>query len=254
MTEPVPSHRTTEDSLLGGRLRLLQPETGYRVAIDAVLLAAAVPANDGERVMDAGSGVGATALGIAFRVPGARVTGLEIQSDLALLARRNARANVLEERVGFVVGDILAPPLVPASFDHVVFNPPYLEARRARRSPHPGKAVATVEGEATLADWIRAGIALARPRGTVTLINRADRLPEILAAMVGPVGDVTVLPLWPKPDGGAKRVIVQGRKGVAGPFRLLSGLVLHGPDGHYTAAAQMILREGTALGPLTGAS
>src|SRR3546814_8190614 len=47
----------TEDAFLGGRVKLRQPEVGYRAAIDPVLLAAAVPAVAGERVADLGCGV-----------------------------------------------------------------------------------------------------------------------------------------------------------------------------------------------------
>ncbi|SVE43912.1 uncharacterized protein METZ01_LOCUS496766, partial [marine metagenome] len=48
----------TEDKLLGGRVRFRQPASGYRVAIDPVLLASAVPAVSGSRVLDLGTGVG----------------------------------------------------------------------------------------------------------------------------------------------------------------------------------------------------
>ena len=66
----------SEDSLLGGRVRLRQPAAGYRVAIDPVLLAAAVPASAGERALDVGAGSAAAALCLGVRVAGVHVTGL----------------------------------------------------------------------------------------------------------------------------------------------------------------------------------
>jgi tRNA1(Val) A37 N6-methylase TrmN6 len=93
------SDQLTEDSLLGGRLRFNQPAEGYRVAIDSVLLAAALPARAGDLVLDVGAGSGAAALCLAARVEGCRVVGLELRRPLARLANDNARLNGLEDRV-----------------------------------------------------------------------------------------------------------------------------------------------------------
>ena len=60
---------TREDRLLGGRVRLIQPLSGYRAATDPVLLAAAVAARPGERVLDLGCGDGASSFCLAERVP-----------------------------------------------------------------------------------------------------------------------------------------------------------------------------------------
>ncbi|MDT8344261.1 MAG: methyltransferase, partial [Thermohalobaculum sp.] len=98
----------TEDRLLGGRVRLLQPGAGYRAATDPVLLAAAVPARPGERVLELGIGAGAATLCLAARVAGLVHAGLEIQPDYLALAARNAALN----GVALVLfeGDVAAPP------------------------------------------------------------------------------------------------------------------------------------------------
>jgi tRNA1(Val) A37 N6-methylase TrmN6 len=239
----------TRDSLLGGRIQLAQPATGYRVAIDPVMLAAAVPAADGESVLDVGTGVGAAALCLAWRVPGCKVVGIESQPALVRLGNDNAQANGLRDRVSIIIGDLLrpAPRLAPASFHHVMANPPYLPAGGGTAPPDAGKAAANVEGEARLGDWLRFCLAMARPKGGITLIYRADRLDVLLAEVRGQVGDLAILPLWPGNGRPASRVILHGRKGAGGPLRLMPGLVLHEADGRYTAAADAILREGAAL-------
>lgn len=248
-----PGRETTAHTLLGGRVALEQPAAGYRTAIDPVLLAAAVPAvgSDG-RVLDIGCGVGAAALCYATREPAGHVTGLELQPDLAALARANAAANGLAERFTVAAGDLLRPPpAVPGNgFDQVMANPPYLSADRADPSPDPGRAVAGVEGEADLAAWIEFGLSRLKPRGGLTLVQRADRLHEILAALGAAAGDIRILPLWPKAGRPAKRVIVAARKGLKGGVTLLPGLVLHEPEGAYTAAAEAVLR-GAGNIPLT---
>ena len=239
----------TVDRLLGGRVVLHQPASGYRAAIDPVLLAAAVPAKEGERVLDLGCGVGAAALALAARLPGLRVTGLERDPALAGLFARNIEANAVAGRVEARVGDVLALPedLASGAFDHAILNPPYLPAGRADPSPDAGRRAADLEGAASLSDWIAAALAALRRKGGVTLIQRADRLDEVIVALrAAGAGGVTVLPLWPRQGAEAKRVIVRARKGVRSPARLLPGLVLHEGEG-FTAAAEAVLRDGAAL-------
>jgi tRNA1(Val) A37 N6-methylase TrmN6 len=235
--------------LLGGRVRLRQPKSGYRVAIDPVLLAAAVPASSVDTVLDVGCGVGAAALCLATRVPGCRVTGIDMQRDLVRLASDNVVLNDLFGRVSAMQGDLLRPPprLEPGSFAHVMANPPYLEADSATAPSSPGRAAAQLEGEADLAAWVRFALTMARPKGCLTFIHRADRLEQLLGQLAGRAGEIAVFPLWPGAGKPAKRVIVHARKGVGTPTRLLPGLMLHEPDGRYTAAADAVLRGGEAL-------
>lgn len=249
----TPGSADTADRLLGGRLFMRQPKDGYRAAIDPVLLAAAVPETDGS-VLDAGCGTGAASLCYANRVPQARVTGLELRADWASIAEENLRKNGMSQRVTVVRGDLLQPPrdLTPGSFDEVMANPPYLPTERADMRNLPADAPATVEGEAKLADWIHFCLAMAKPKGGITLIQRADRLDEILNCLSGKAGGLVVFPLWPGPaavQGGpdARRIIIRARKGVKAPMRLAAGLVLHDEDGAFTDAAQAVLTDGMAL-------
>lgn len=246
----------SEDRLLDGRVRLLQPHDGYRAAIDPVLLAAAVPAGVRDRVLDIGCGGGAAALCLAARLPGCHVTGLEIQPDMAALAVRNAALSGLADHVSIITGDLGdgPPPGLPAGgFDHVMANPPYLKAG-ATSGMAADKRTAHEEGSADLAAWAGFALTMVRRKGTVSFIHRADRLDDLLAALRdggtthSGVGDIRLFPLWPKADGRpAKRVLVRARKGVASPLRLCAGLVLHAPDDAYSAAAEAVLRGGAAL-------
>jgi tRNA1(Val) A37 N6-methylase TrmN6 len=239
----------TEDALLGGRVRLRQPASGYRAAIDPVFLAAAVPAGPRDHVLDMGSGVGAASLCLAFRVPGCRVAGFELQRDLVRLAGDNIALNQLADRVSAMHGDLLNPPprLEPGAFDHVMANPPFLEAGSATPPADPGTATARLEGEADLASWVRVALAMVRAKGSITFIHRADRLETLLALLAGRAGEIVVFPLWPGVGKPAKRVIVRARKQIATPTRLMPGLVLHREDGSFTAEAEAVLRGGAAL-------
>jgi tRNA1(Val) A37 N6-methylase TrmN6 len=240
---------TTEDTLLGGRVVLRQPATGYRAAIDPILLAAAVSAKPGAHVLELGCGAGAAALALAARLSEVRITGLERDPDLARLCEANIAANAMTGRLTVLTGDLLAPPpeIAAGGFDHVMANPPYLEPARADLSPDPGRRAANAEGEAVLEDWIAAALAAVAHKGWITVIHRADRLDALVSAFAGRAGGIAILPLWPKAGAPAKRVIVRARKGVRSPSMVLPGLILHEGDG-YTAAADAVLRGAVPLG------
>lgn len=69
---------------------------------------------DGEKVLDAGCGFGGTLAGLSKRLPGAKLTGLNIDGRQLVLARKNAPG------VEFVEGDACAMPFADASFDRVL--------------------------------------------------------------------------------------------------------------------------------------
>jgi tRNA1(Val) A37 N6-methylase TrmN6 len=239
----------TEDRLLGGRVRFSQPAHGYRVAIDPVLLAAAVPAQAGERVRGGGPDTRAASLCLAARVPDCRIVGLELQRPLQRIASHNVAQNELGGRVEMVEGDLERPPprLAAASFDHVMTNPPHLPAAATSPSPNRQRALAHAEASLGLAGWLLGCLRMLKPDGRLTLIHRTDRLHEALAALLGRAGEVIVFPLWPAAGRPAKRVLIHARKGARGPLRLAPGLALHDERGGFCPWVEDVLREGRAL-------
>ena len=236
----------TEGHLLGGRVRYAQPDRGFRSGIEPVLLAAAVPARPGERVLEGGSGAGAGLLCLAFRVPGIDGLGIERDEALAGLACENAVANGFRS-VRFLAGDIQATPGAETVFDHAFANPPYhlLSGTRPEmverdRAKHGGEDVIIV--------WAVCLAARLRPGGTLTLAAPASRLPDcILALQAAGCGSGALLPLWPRSGEAAKLVLIQGIRQRKGPFRVLSGLPLHAGLGGYSGEADAVLRGGAAL-------
>jgi tRNA1(Val) A37 N6-methylase TrmN6 len=244
----------TEDRLLGGRVRLRQPEAGFRAAIDPVLLAAAVPARDGERVLEAGTGTGAAALCLLARVGGTCVTGVERDAGLAEIARGNAALNDAAARFMVITGDVTARATAREAaalgpYAHAMANPPFHlggtapPLARRREAAHESP-------ETALAAWVAAMARRLAPRGTLTVILPPARLPDAIAAFADHgIGSLAIIPLWPHDGEAARRVIVQGIKGGRAACRISAGMTLHRRNGRFTDAAERVLRGAASLTP-----
>jgi tRNA1(Val) A37 N6-methylase TrmN6 len=249
---PADFAEVSDDAVLGGRLRLRQPLHGHRFGHDAILLGAAVPAAAGERAIEFGAGVGAAGLALARRVENLAVTLVEFDSELCALAADNAARNGLADRVRAVCLDVTTPAaafaaagLAAGAADHVLMNPPF----NAPHNPSPDRSrrVAHTGSPEMLEQWLLAAARLLRPSGMLTLIWRADGLADVLPVIATGHGAISVLPIHPKPDTGAIRVIVRAVKSGSGPPMLNPGFVLAEMNGKPTAQAEAVLREGVAL-------
>jgi tRNA1(Val) A37 N6-methylase TrmN6 len=244
----------SDDAFLGGRLRILQPAIGYRAGIDGVLLAATVEAEAGAQVLDVGAGVGVVGLCVAQRLPDVAITMVERHGQLAALARRNVERNGFLARVRVIEADIFrplgeAPKLAAAaeSFDQILANPPFHVEGRGTAAGDPVKAGANAMPAGALDRWVRFMAAMARPGGRITLIHRADALPELLSALGGRFGGAVVVPLHPRDGEPALRVLVRAVKGSRAPLQLQPGLVLHNADGGFRPCIAAALRDGARL-------
>lgn len=244
---------TSEDAVLGGRLRLRQPLTGHRVGHDAILLAAATGARAGERAVDLGAGVGAAGLALATRVPGLKVTLAELDPALSALAAGNARLNGLNDRVDALTLDVedtqalAASGLKSGGVDRVLMNPPFHDATRQNLSPDPRRRLAHAAAPGLLPRWIASAAWLLKPQGALTLIWRADGLADVQSALAGEFGSVAVLPVYPRPDAQAIRALVRAVKSGSGAAVTMPGLTLNDRLGRPSVAAEAVLRGGGAL-------
>lgn len=240
----------TVDDFLGGRVRLIQLKEGYRAGMDAVLLAASIPALAGDRALDLGAATGGVAICLGKRVAGVAVDGIEIQPDLVRVAEANITLNDLEGRVSVhhgSVGDIGLEAIPKNTYDHVFANPPYLEGDTAIPPPAKTKGIAHVGGDCTIGDWVKFALSRVKARGTLTFIFRADRMPDLCHLLYGKAGEIVIFPLWPRAGVVAKRVLVQARKGLAGVATITPGLALHGTAERYTVEAEEVLRAGRPI-------
>jgi len=242
----------TVDAFLGGRLEAVQPAAGHhRSGLEAVLLAAAISSGAAGRVIDLGSGAGVAGLCAAVRASGVSVTLVERDGDLlaaasAALARPANAA--IANRVALARLDIATDGEAARTMAGVLredaaivlTNPPFRPEGAVRASPHPARAAAHIAAGG-LDPWFRFAAWALQPGGTLVAILPAASLYEALDGLAGRFGDIAVLPVHPRRDEPALRVLVSARKGSRAPFSLLPGLVLHdGP--RFTPAAEAIFR------------
>ncbi|RZJ78764.1 MAG: methyltransferase domain-containing protein [Brevundimonas sp.] len=215
--------------------------------MDAALLAAAVEARPGERLIEAGCGVGGAFLQVAARRPGVAVTGVERDPAAAALAGVNAATNGVEAEI--VCADVAAGfrSLALEPFDWAISNPPFFDDPAALRAPAAEKSGAWMADDGLKA-WSGFLLKAVREGGRILMIHRADRLADILALLSPKAGSFAIRPIQPHADEPAKRVLVQAVKTGRAPLRLLPALVLHDrTTGRQTTQAEAILRGESAL-------
>ena len=237
------------NALLGGRVRLIQPPDGYRAGMDAALLAAAVAATPGERVLEAGCGVGGVLTQIAARRAGAGLTGVERDPIAAGLAVENAALNGISDRMEAIhadIGDGFAA-LDRQRFDWAISNPPFFDDETTLRAPAPAKRGAWIADDG-LAVWTKFLTDGVRDGGRIVVIHRADRLADLLGLLGERCGSIAIRPVQPYADQPAKRVLIHAIRSGRAPLRLLPALVLHDRSGaKHAPEAEAILRGETAL-------
>jgi tRNA1(Val) A37 N6-methylase TrmN6 len=241
------SFAVTDDAVLGGRLKLLQPERGHRAGHDAILLAAAAAAN-ARHAIDLGAGVGTAGLALLARGTTERVTLVEIDAELATLARANAERNGYGDRVEVVCADV-AEIGRGDSADLVLMNPPFNDPARTQSSPDPRRRRAHVGNDADLAVWIDAAHRLLKQGGKLVLIHRPEARPAILAAFEDRFGAAELIPIFPKPGAAAIRLIVRAAKGKRAPPAIRAGFVLADKEGRPTPEAEAVLRGAQPFDP-----
>ena len=250
----MPAEGCTDDAVLGGRLVLRQPRIGHRVGHDAILLAAATEARGGDHAIELGAGVGAAGLALAQRIPGLQLTLVEIDPSLAALAEHNAARNGLGDRVRIAVLDVTGPDdafagkgILPGGAACVLMNPPFNNPARQSVSPVAQRRLAHAASPGTLRQWVERAAHLLAPAGALTLIWRADGLGDVLSALEKGFGGLAVMPVYPRPDAAAIRVLVRAVKGSRVGLAVAPGLTLNDTHARPSVQAEAVLRGGETL-------
>ncbi len=238
----------TNDYLLNKKVKIFQPEDGYRASTDAVILSSLLNSKNVkpyDMILDVGSGTGAISLCLAERLKekNISITGIDIQSDLVKLSNLSAQENDFADFLHYEQADIREKTQLPAGkFSFVITNPPYSD--HDMPSPNLSKQLAHNHQDFDLTGWLSFCLKMLKPKGYLLMINRTEALNETLSALKNKAGDILILPIYSKPEQDAKRIAVIAKKGTRGITKILPPFYTHNPDSSYAEKAQQILRHG----------
>ncbi|MCJ8323141.1 MAG: methyltransferase [Rhizobiales bacterium] len=243
----------TDDDFLDGKLILRQPKKGYRAGSDALLLAAALPLCQG-KMLEVGAGVGAPSLCYLARVGvelATKITALEKFKNVAKLAQYNVDKNHFEAYIEIVNADIFEPAkqfekrgLTSDSFDHIYSNPPFFDPKKNKTSADDYKALAHSIKHDDLARWLIFMVRLLKNKALMSIIYPMEHLYEVLKILENRVGDISIRPIFSKPNAPATRFLLQAKKGSRAPLKMLRQLNLRHDNGSVTEFAEGIFRHG----------
>ena len=235
----------TQNDFLGGKIKLLQYQTGYRATSDSVLVSAIVQAKSGETILDVGTGTGIILFCLGSRISNLQMTGVDVQNELLALAQQNNILN--QQNIEWIQEDITAKTskIHGRQFHHVVTNPPFYREDIVRQNQQTATAF---HQSISLDIWIRYCVKHIRPKGTLTLIHRPEALTEILTILSKTaLGGIEVLPIYSKMNQEANRIIIKGILGSKKQLTIHPPFITHTADNKYTKEAEEILRNGKSL-------
>lgn len=242
---PLRSGERLDDLQLHG-MKLIQRPDAFCFGTDSVILADFAAPRKDDRAVDLGCGTGAIALLMAGHQPEMQVDAVELQAEIADMARRSAAFNRVEDRVRVHCMDMRNAwrVLGAGRFSLCVCNPPYSRSGAALESARETVRLARHEGELTPGALAESAASLLKNGGRFCVIYPAPRAYEMMRAM----DEAHIAP---------KRVrTVHGREGRAPKFVLLEGvrqgrqglhwlepLVLRNEDGSYSPEWHRIYGE-----------
>jgi tRNA1(Val) A37 N6-methylase TrmN6 len=230
-------------SLLNGRVQLRQQKGGLRASTDTVLLASIVNAIDNDSILDMGCGTGGAGLCVLERLKSENIhlTGIDIQSDLIELAKKNASSHC------FVCSDITADKHIfqAEEFDHILMNPPYFETGKKQPNMDYSRDLAFSHNDLDV--WMKHATHWVKQGGSVNLIHKADALYLILKLADKRFGAIEIWPVYSKMDKPAIRILVRMFRNRKTPLKIHPPVILYDQNGKQTLQSYSILRDGKTL-------
>ncbi|MBP5426511.1 MAG: tRNA1(Val) (adenine(37)-N6)-methyltransferase [Clostridiales bacterium] len=217
--------------------KIIQKKKGFCFGIDAVLLSYFADVGLKDKVLDLGTGTGIIPILIAGHTKASEIIGVEIQKDIADMAQRSVFMNRLEDRVTIRNYDLkcIEDIIGSNSIDVVVTNPPYIKVNGGLINDGDMKAISRHEIKCTLDDVIRVSAKVLKHNGRFCMVNRPDRLVDIMTLMRKYYIEPKSMRLvYPKKERTANLVLIMGKKGAKSELKIMEPLYVYDDKGNYT--------------------
>ncbi len=210
-------------------LKIIQARDSYRFSVDSILLVNFIRVKNYEQVIDLGTGSGIIPLLLFGKRKGLSIYGVEIQEDLADMAKRSVELNKLQDHITLIREDFRNIKKIFKSnqFDVVVSNPPYISLGQGKINPLSSKAIARHEIKGNLEDLISASNYLLKNKGRIYLVYKSNKLIELVVTLKEYDIEPKVIKfIHPRPGEDANMVLLEGIKGGKGELKIENPLFL----------------------------
>lgn len=225
------------DDLQRNGYRIIQNKDAFCFGMDAVLLSGFAVVKPEERAVDLGTGTGIIPILLEAKSEGKHFTGLEIQDEMADMARRSVALNRLEDKIEIVTGDIKEASRLfgVASFDVVTSNPPYMNDAHGLKNLKLPKTIARHEVLCTLDDVVREAAKLLKPGGRFYMVHRPHRLIEIITVLTRyKLEPKRMKMVHPFVDKDANMVLIEAVRGGRSMIKVEAPVIVYQEPGVYT--------------------
>ena len=219
-------------------LKIIQNKNGFCFGIDSVLISDfAKRIKKGSKVLDLGTGTGIISILLSKKQENLKIYGIEIQEDVAEMAERSIKLNGLENDIKIVNDNLknLNNYFEVNSVDAIVTNPPYKKNNTGLKSDDYKNLVSRHEIECTLEDIIVISKKLLKDKGEMYMINRAERLVDIVSSMrKNRLEPKEIRFVHSKQNEGPTLVLVKAVKNAGEFLKIEKPLIIYNEDGSYT--------------------
>lgn len=219
-------------------LKIIQDEEGFCFGIDSILLSDfAKGIKKGAKVLDLGTGTGIIPILLCGKTDLEKVIGVEIQEEVAKMAKRSSKLNNLEDKFEVINENILNLKNIfkNQSFDVIVSNPPYKKKNTGVINENTKKIISRHEITANLEDFIKVAKDLLKDKGEFYMVHRPERLVDILSLMRQNKIEPKVLRMvFSSEKKEPKLVLIKGIKNAKSFLKVEKNLYIYDENGNYT--------------------
>ena len=226
-------------------LKIIQNTDGFCFGIDSVLLTEfARDIKKQSKIADLGTGTGILGILLSKKVNAKKIVGVEIQEDVADMAKRSIKLNSLENIFEIIQGDLNKIKLENNTFDAVVTNPPYKKLGTGIKNKEEKQKISRYETSASLEDWIKISSKLLKDNGSFYIVYRTDRLTELFENLKKYKLEVKKMRfLYSNINKQSNLVLIKAVKGAGVFLKVDEPLIIYNLDGSYTDEILDIYRK-----------
>ena len=237
------------DDLEFKNLKIIQNKDGFCFGIDSVLLSEfAKEIKHDSIIVDIGTGNGIIGILLSAKSNPKKIYGIEIQEEIADIAKRSIQLNNLQNKFKIINDDIKnvidKRLLEKNSIDVITINPPYKEKNTGIINEDSSKIIARHETTATLKDFIECSAKLLKDKGEIYMVHKAERIVDIIYLMREyKLEPKRIRFIYSNKHKEANLILVKGIKGGKKFLKVEKPLYIYEKEGEYSEEIKKIYNK-----------